>query len=62
MERGCVELVCCGSGRMVPRTLGFGLLIAGIWSAGNDGMEKKIETTTMGYIGNAIRIHFFIPS
>ena len=32
------------------------------WLAANGGMEKKIETTTMGYIGTAIRIHSFIPS
>ena len=25
-------------------------------------MEKKMETTTMGYIGTTIRIHSFIPS
>ena len=28
--------------------------------AGNEGMEKKMETTTMGYIGTAIRIHFIL--
>ena len=24
---------------------------------GNDGMEKKMETTIMGYIGTTLRIH-----
>ena len=26
-----------------------------------DAMEKKIETTIMGYVGITIRIHSFIP-
>ena len=35
----------------------------GLWLAGNEGMEKTMETTIMGYIGTSIRIpSFFIPS
>ena len=31
--------------------------------AGNEGMEKKLETAIMGYyIGISIRIHSFLPS
>ena len=30
--------------------------------AGNERMEKTMETTTMGYIGTTLRIHSFIPS
>ena len=33
-----------------------------IWLAGNEGMEKKVETFITGYIGTTIRIHSFIPS
>ena len=33
-----------------------------LWLAGNEVMEKKMETTIMGYIGTTIRIHSFIPS
>ena len=29
---------------------------------GVEGIEKKMETTTMGYIGTTVRIHSFIPS
>ena len=39
--------------------------MSGLWLAGNEGIEKKMETTettTMGYIGTTIRIHPFIPS
>ena len=53
--------------------------MTGLWLAGNEGMEqkmettimglgcrarmeKRIETTTKGYIGTTIRIHSFIPS
>ena len=32
------------------------------WLAGNEGMEKKMETIIMGYIGITTRIHSFIPS
>ena len=31
-------------------------------SAGNEGMEKKMDTTIMGYVGTTLRIHSFIPS
>ena len=34
---------------------------SGLWSAGNDGMEKEMETTFLGYTGTTIRIHSFIP-
>ena len=30
--------------------------------AGNEGMEKKMETTILGYIGTTLRMHSFIPS
>ena len=36
--------------------------ITGFWSAGNEGMERKMQLTIMGYIGPTIRIHSFIPS
>ena len=32
---------------------------SGLWLAGNGGMEKKMETTIMGYIGTTIRVHSF---
>ena len=34
----------------------------GLWFAGNEGMEKKMEATIIGYVGTTIRIHFFIQS
>ena len=37
--------------------IGFRVLLAG-----NEGMEKKIETTIMGYLGITTKIHSFIPS
>ena len=37
-------------------------VLAGLWLAGDEGMEKRTETTIMGYIGITIRIHSFIPS
>ena len=40
----------------------YGLGFTYLWSAGNGGMEKEIETTIMGYIRTTIRIHSFIPS
>ena len=33
-----------------------------LWLAGNEVMEKDMETTIVGYIGATIRIHSFIPS
>ena len=30
--------------------------------AGNEGMEKKMETTIMGHLGTSRRIHSFLPS
>ena len=33
----------------------------GLWLAGNEGMEKEMETITMGYIGTTRKIHSFIP-
>ena len=30
--------------------------------AGNEGMDKKMETTITGCIGTTLRIHSFIPS
>ena len=29
-------------------------LLAGLWLAANEGMEKKMETTILGYIGTII--------
>ena len=34
---------------------------AGLWLAGNEGMEKKMETTIMRCLVTTIRIHSFIP-
>ena len=36
----------------------------GLWVAGNEGMDKKMETTIMGYryIGTTTRIHSFFVS
>ena len=36
--------------------------LTGLGLAGNEGMEKNIETTKMGFIGTTIRIHSCIPS
>ena len=33
-----------------------------LWLAGNEGIEKKMETILMGCIGTTIRTHSFIPS
>ena len=41
--------------------LGFGVL-GFLWLAGNDGMEKKVRTTIMCYIGTNLRIHSSSPS
>ena len=35
---------------------------ADLWLAGNAGIEKKIDTATMGYIGITLRVHSFIVS
>ena len=32
------------------------------WLAGSEGIEKKMDSPIMGYIGATIRIHPFIPS
>ena len=32
-----------------------------LWLAGDAGMEKKMETTTMSCMGTTIRSHSFIP-
>ena len=40
------------------RCIGF----TGLWLAGNEGMETKMETTIMSYIRTTRRIHSFIPS
>ena len=37
------------------------VVFTGLWFAGNEGLEKHMETTTMGYIGDTTRIHSFIP-
>ena len=34
----------------------------GLWLAGNEGMDKNMETAMTGYIGATIRIHSFILS
>ena len=33
-----------------------------LWLAWHEGMERTMGTTTMGYIGNTMRIHSFIPN
>ena len=33
-----------------------------LWSAGDEEMEKNMETTIIGYIGTTMRTHSFIPS
>ena len=30
-----------------------------LWLAENEGMQKKTETTKMGYLGTTIRIHSY---
>ena len=37
-------------------------LASHFWLAGNEEMDKKMETAVMGYIRMTVRIHFFIPS
>ena len=36
--------------------------LSGLWLAGNEGMEKNMESTIMGYTRITKRIHSFIPS
>ena len=36
--------------------------LAGPSLAGNEGMEKKMQTSIMGYEGTVARMHSFIPS
>ena len=31
----------------------------GLWLAGNEGMEKKVDSSIIGYIENSLRIHSF---
>ena len=33
-----------------------------LWLAGNEGMEKKMETAIKWYIGTTTGIHSFLPS
>ena len=54
---------------LASKGLGFSLgLLLGMKKtylcfAGNEGLEKNIETSTiMGYIGTTVRIHSLIPS
>ena len=49
------ELAAQGRGAAMP-------FITGFWLAGNEGVEKNMETTIMGYLGTTTRIHSFIPS
>ena len=55
-----------GFGGLGFRVWGLGFMIHGpysyIWLAGNEGLEPKVETVIVGYIGTTIRIHSFIPS
>ena len=37
-------------------------MFLGLWLAGNEGREKKMETTIMGYIEATVRIHSHTPS
>ena len=39
-----------------------GVGFTGLWLAGNEGMEKNMETIVVGYTGTAKGIHSFIPS
>ena len=39
------------------RVQGLGFRVSGL-----EGVEKKMETTVMGYVGTTIRIHSFFPS
>ena len=32
-----------------------------LWLAGNEGIDKKMETTIIGHLGTTVRIHPFIP-
>ena len=36
--------------------------LTGVWLAGNEGVEKKMEIAIMGFIGTTIRLNSFIPS
>ena len=38
-----------------------GIPLSYLWLAGNEGMQKKMETTKMGYRGTTMRIHSLIP-
>ena len=49
------SLPICDAVLVLPKPTFFQL-------AGNQGMEKKMETAIMGYIGTTVRIHSFIPS
>ena len=40
-------------------TIGFR---ACLWLAGNEGLEKKMETAIMGHLGTTISIYSSIPS
>ena len=35
--------------------------LTGLWLVWNEGMENRMETIIMGYIGITIRVHSFIP-
>ena len=48
--------------RKEPRRVGKHAAITGLWSAGNEGTERKMETNIMGFIGTLVRIHSLIPS
>ena len=47
--------------KKMESTLGFRVWGLG-FRLGTKEMEKKMETTALGYIGTTIRIHSFIPS
>ena len=32
-----------------------------LWLAGNEGLQKGMEATIVGYIGATVRIHSFTP-
>ena len=40
----------------------MGFEFTGLWLAGNESMERNVETTRMGFIGTIIRILSIIPS
>ena len=55
------QIILLSSRVMGLGCLGF-VVLGFLWLAGNDGMEKKVRTTIMCYIGTNLRIHSSSPS